>query len=183
VIFAVAIAVSAAAYPQTLGGPERFTALAVNTSGGGTASIEIAVDRWSTPAERERLMGVLLDEGAGKLLDALQHAPKVGFLRNVSSIGWDLRYASHTALPDGGERIVVATDRPIGVWEASRQPRTVDYPFTIVEMHVNADGEGEGKLSFATKIIPDKKSGTIVLENYGIQPVLLQGVHREKPAH
>ena len=29
----------------TLGGPERFTALAVNTSGGGTASIEIAVAR------------------------------------------------------------------------------------------------------------------------------------------
>ncbi len=79
--------------------------------------------------------------------------PKVGFLRQTSSIGWDLRYAHKEAIPDGGgERIVVATDRPIGNWEAFNQPRTIDYPFTVIELHIKANGEGEGKMTYATKL-------------------------------
>jgi hypothetical protein len=35
-------------------------------------------------------------------------------------------------------------------------------------------------MTYATKITADKKSNSIVLENYGISPVLLQGVKREK---
>jgi len=164
---------------QTLGSPERFTALAVNVTGGGTAQVEIAVDRWSTDAERGRLLKTLADKGPDKLLDVLKDMPKVGFIRQTSSIGWDLRYARHTPLPDGGESVVVATDRPISTWEAVNQPRTIDYPFTVVEMHINANGEGQGKMSYATKVTVDKKTDSIVLENWGTSPVLLQGVHRE----
>ncbi len=169
---------------QTSGTPERFTALAANTTNGGTAQIEIAVDRWSTPAERARLVETLRDKGPDKLLSVLQSMPKVGFLRQTSSIGWDLRYAHKEAIPDGGgERVVVATDRPIGNWEAFNQPRTIDYPFTVIELHIKANGEGEGKMTYATKITEDKKTGSVVLENWGTSPVLLQGVHRETSTH
>jgi hypothetical protein len=96
---------------QTSGTPERFTALAANTNNGGTTQIEIAVDRWSTAAERATLVKTLRDQGPDKLLSVLQGMRKVGFLRQTSSIGWDLRYAHKEAIPDGGERIVVATDR------------------------------------------------------------------------
>jgi hypothetical protein len=75
---------------------------------------------------------------------------------------------------------VLATDRPIGFWEASHRPRTIDYPFTLVEVRLNADGEGEGKLSLATKITADKDGKTVVLEDYGSQPVLLTSVKRER---
>jgi len=34
-------------------------------------------------------------------------------------------------------------------------------------------------MSTAAKIIPDKKTNTVVVENWGLQPVLLQGVMRE----
>ena len=43
---------------------------------------------------------------------------------------------------------------------------------------MNANGKGEGKLSIGTKIQADKDTGTIVLENYGTQPVLLSAVQR-----
>jgi hypothetical protein len=174
------ISLSLVAAAQTHGSPERFTALAVNMNRGGTANVEFVVNRWSTEAERTRLLNVLLENGADKLLDALKDTPKVGYVRNVESIGWDLHYAHKVPLPEGGERIVLATDRPIGFWEARNQPRSIDYPFTVVELHVNRDGEGEGKLSVATKIIPDKENGIITLENYGIQPVRLQAVRRQK---
>lgn len=36
-----------------------------------------------------------------------------------------------TALEDGGRDVVIATDRPIGFWEATARPRTIDYPFTV----------------------------------------------------
>jgi hypothetical protein len=181
VVIATAIALcSARVGAQTAGTPERFTALAVNVNRGGTAQIEIAVDRWSTDAERRRLLNALTANGPEKLLDVLKEMPKVGFIRQTSSIGWDLRYARNTPLPDGGERVVVATDRPISTWEAATQPRTIDYPFTVIEMRVNAGGEGEGKMTYATKITVDKNTDSIVLENWGTSPVLLQGVHREK---
>jgi hypothetical protein len=169
-----------AATAQTSGAPERFSALAVNMENGGTSSVQIVVNRWSTDRERDRLLSVLMEKGADKLLDVLRDTPKVGYIRNVSSIGWDLHYARRVALPDGGEQVTLATDRPIGFWEASHQPRTIDYPFTVVELRLNAEGEGEGKMSYATKIIPDKENKVIVLENYGTQPVLLQGVKRER---
>ena len=75
--------------------------------------------------------------------------------------------------------MILATDRPLSFWEESRQSRTIDYPFTIIELRIAPNGEGEGKLSLATKIIADKQSGTIVLEDYATQPVLLMAVKKE----
>ena len=49
-------------------------------------------------------------------------------------------------------RIVLALDRYISFWEQRNQPRTIDYPFTFIEMRVDAKGEGEGKMSIATKV-------------------------------
>jgi hypothetical protein len=168
---------------QTQGTPERFTALAVNMSNvgrSGAGTIDIAVDRWSTDAERDRLMTVLMEQGADKLLDVLRGMRRVGYIRSPNSLGYDLHYARRTPLPDGGERVVLATDRPVGFWEAVNRPRSLDYPFTIIELHLNANGEGEGKLSLATKIVADKDSKTIVLEDYANQPVLLTSVKRER---
>jgi hypothetical protein len=175
---ASAVAVSAGA--QTSGSPERYVANAVNLNRGASGTIEIAVNRWSTNAERDRLMKVLLDQGAEKLLDVLQDIPRVGYFRTPDRIGWDLHFARKMNLPDGGQRVVLITDRRISFWEAANRPRSFDYPFTFIELRLNNDGEGEGKMSIATKIIPDKENNIITLENYDIQPVMLTKVKRER---
>jgi hypothetical protein len=82
-------------------------------------------------------------------------------------------------MEEGGEQIVIATDRPIGFWEAVQRPRTIDYPFTLIEMRIDNEGVGEGKLSLATKIVYDQRREQIVLENYSSQPVMLTKVRRE----
>jgi len=171
---------------QTKGAPERFTAMAVNMGSPGPAgagTVEMMVNRWSTDAERDRLLAVVMEQGPEKLLETLQKMPRVGYIRTPNSIGYDLHFARKTALPDGGERVVIATDRYITFWEAANRPRSIDYPFTVIELHINANGEGEGKMSIATKITADKESKTIVLENYATQPVLLQSVRREGKSH
>ena len=183
---ALTVALGAAgthAAAQTSGSPERFTAMAVNMSNvgrTGATTVDIVVNRWSTDKERDRLLSVLMEKGPDKLLDTLRDMPRVGYFRTPNSIGYDLHYARRTPMPDGGERVVIATDRRIGFWEAANQPRSIDYPFTMIELHINADGEGEGKMSLATKIMADKESKTVVLEDYANQPVLLQSVKRER---
>jgi hypothetical protein len=163
---------------QTLGTPERFTASAINTNRGAAGNIDIQVDRWSSDAEHDKLINVLTTKGADKLLDVLQDLPVKGNFRVPGQLGWDIRYARHYPTEEGGERVVLATDRPIGFLEAANQPRSINYPFTIIEMQLNRDGEGEGKMSLATKVILDKKKNMITLENFELQPVLLTHVKR-----
>jgi hypothetical protein len=174
------LAIAVPASTQTMGTPEKYIATAVDMNRGAAGTIEIAVDRWSSDKDRDRLMSVLMSKGAEKLLDVLQDLPRVGYFRAPGNLGWDIHFARKVRLPDGGERVVLVTDRKIGFWEASRQPRSIDYPFTVIELRLNGDGEGEGKLSLATKIIPDKENNIVTLENYDIQPVLLTTVRREK---
>ena len=81
-----------------------------------------------------------------------------------------------TPLEDGGRRIVLATDRYIGFGEARSQPRSIDYPITLMEIRVDKEGNGMGKMSVATKISFDKKKNQIELENYASEPVRLQNV-------
>ena len=159
----------------------RFTAFAVKLGGPGPSTagtVELAINRWSTPGERDRLMKVLKEKGPEKLLDALTDIPRVGYIRTPDSLGYDVRFAYREPGADGGEDITVITDRYIGFWEAYYRPRTIDYPFTVIELHLNRNGEGEGKMSLATRITTDRHGDRVVLENYAAQPVLLQSVRR-----
>jgi hypothetical protein len=158
---------------------ERFSVVAVDLDQGSQTPLQIVVERWSPEAQRQRLTAVLLQKGPEKLLEALQDAPKVGYIRSTTSLGWDLHFASHVPAEEGGERIVIATDRPMGFRELWNQTRSVEYPFTIVEMRVDKSGEGDGTMSLATKVIPDKTDNVITLENYGTQRIRLQQVKRE----
>jgi hypothetical protein len=167
---------------QTMGTPAKYTAFAVNLGGltrAGASVVDLVVDRWSTDSERDQLMTTLVEKGPSKLLSALQKLRRVGYIRTPNSIGYDLHFAMKLPGQDGGERIILATDRYIGFWEARNQPRSIDYPFTLIEIRIDKDGDGEGKMSLATKIVVDKDDNTIVLENYDIQPVLLKSVRRE----
>jgi hypothetical protein len=160
--------------------PLHLTANAVNMSNTGTGqvgTVDITIDRWSGDNERERLLTVFTEKGPEKLLDALQDNKAVGRISAPGSIGYQLRYARLTAFGDGGAKIVALTDRPINGWEAVNRPRSFDYPFTLIQLQLDSHGEGEGKLSIATKITYDKSEREIGLETYASEPVRLQNVH------
>jgi hypothetical protein len=143
---------------QTMGAPERYTADAVNMDRGSAGTIDITVDRWSTDKERDALISVVLKQGPDKLLDALQDARPVGHFGAPGNLGWDLRFPKKTLLPDGGERIVLVTDRPVGFREAVNQRRSIDYPFTVIELRLNADGDGEGKCRWRQRSLTTKST-------------------------
>jgi hypothetical protein len=162
--------------------PYRFTAFAVNMGSGPKAfTVDIVLERLSTEEEREGLIAAFVEGGQDKLLPALQKIrPRVGFIRTPNSLGWDLQYAWRFVNSDGTSRLVIATDRRIDFWEARNQPRTIDYPFTIIEMRLDTKGEGEGRLAAGTKISKSRDGKTIELENYGISPVALNNIKLQK---
>ena len=171
--------------------PIRMTAFAVNMSNnlsGANAILEITINSWSTAEERKRLLDVV-PKGQNALLDELTDQPVKGRIRipgwtgsdpNNYRLGWDLHYAWQEPLPEGGTRMVIGTDRHMTMWEVRNQPRTTDYPFTLMQIQMPKEGKGQGKLMPFAMIDFDKKKNVMVLENYGSQPVSLNNITVEK---
>jgi hypothetical protein len=173
---ALPLAVPLAAQPDRA--PERFTALAVNLESPRrvmTGTVEIVVNRWSTVRERDRLLTVLLEKGPEKFLDALQDTPRVGHIRTPDGMDYDLNFSRRTPGEDDGERIEVITGRDFRFWEGINQPGPIDYSFAVIDLRINRDGQGEGRMSIATKIM----GKALALEEHVTQPVSLQKARRE----
>lgn len=193
---AIVLSTVTSASPQadksTLQLPLRMSAFAVSmatAAPGANAVMDIRIKRWSTQTERENLINTAVEKGQDALLRALQKMPDHGRISipgwtgpdpHNARLGWVLHYAFMTPGEDGGYRIGIATDRYIGMWEARNQPRTIDYPFSLIEIRLGKDGKGVGKMAVATKIDFDKKKKQLVLENYSSEPVRLNEVKIEK---
>jgi hypothetical protein len=176
---ALMVLVCSLALAQTNGQPERFTANAVSLSpqyGTGQQVVEINVNRWSASSDRDTLIAALM-KSPDELLKQLQKIRPVGTIRTPDSIGYDLHYAQQTPLPEGGRSIVIATDRPIGFWEATNRPRSIDYPFTVIQMNLDRNGMGSGTMSYATRITT--KNNIIELEDFATQPIMLNNIRAE----
>jgi hypothetical protein len=163
--------------------PQKFTAFAVDTSNlrsrAAASSVEIVIEKWSTDAQRDKLLDVLQKKGQDGLLDALEDMPVVGYIRSPGSLRYNLRFARQRAAEDGGRMIVLATDRQMSYWERTSGSRTTNYPFTVIQLQLDKNDEGVGKVSVATKIHIGVDN-VIELENFANQPVRLNEVKPER---
>lgn len=160
--------------------PETFTAFAVNmnsrTSGAATSQVDIHIQRYSTDAERDALLDAFKTGGQDRLLDALQKLPIVGYMRTPTSLRYDLHFARQVPNPEGGRKVILLTDRHIAMWEVVNSTRSMNYPFTLIQLQLGPDDKGVGKASIATKIT--QGDNVIELENFESQPVLLNNVQK-----
>ena len=157
-----------------------------NIATGANQTIQIDIDAWSNPSQRQHLIETFLEKKQDGLLRELEKQPELGRFRfpgymgpdpnNIMRLGTDIRYAMNHPGEDGGRRIVIITPRVIGFREAANQPRTVDYPFTLFEMRFDKAGKGEGRMAYMTQIGFDKKKNTVELENYSSEPVRLNNL-------
>ena len=117
------------------------------------------------------------------LAAALKKASTVGILWTSENVGYSIKYAYRLPQQDSGERIILATDRRVGAWSNLWQPAPSitpsDYPFSIIELHVNSRGEGEGRGVMTGKIFIDPAAKTIALDGYATQPTILKSVKRQ----
>jgi hypothetical protein len=122
----------------------------------------------AVPNTPDKALAAALDGGTG-----------VGYLWTSESTGYSLRYAYRIALPDGGERIILATDRRLGDLDGSWKPAdglASEYDFSVIELRLNARHEGEGKASVTGKVAIDSSANTIALEGYAALPLTFRDV-------
>jgi hypothetical protein len=214
----------AAQTSSALSGPMlRFTATAADVAG-APDSIRIDLLRWSTDAERDKLMaawnmkpGAVVPEGGGSsgrggrggagrggrggaagpgserakpmtpersLAAALQQATTVGYLWSSEVAGYAIRYAGKVSAPDGIERIILLTDRRLGennhAWDLKGNTPASNYSFSVIELRINAKGEGEGRITLTGQVAPDPAVGIVTAASYEALPVVLTKVKRHE---
>jgi hypothetical protein len=161
---------------------DRFEAFAASLGTGRTALVTITIDRWSTDEERDALLTTLQEFGPDKLLDALQRIrPPVGHIATAGRLGYDLFYARDNPNPDGSRRVVFATNRRVSFREAATNPRSMQYQFTLGELHLDKNGKGDGKLVPAARVSWNKDQKKLEIENYNALPVDLLQVTVKAP--
>lgn len=177
--FVVGFFVLAAFLPGSspTGSGARYTAVAVDGETSDSSSVQLVIDRWSTDEERRRVLEMLVGDGPDSLDGALKVMPRVGYIQTRDNLHFDLHYAHRTSEGDD-EHVVLMSDPWADFWETPHVPRTIGHPFTLIEIRLDKDGEGEGKLSLATRVTADRARGTIRLELYDLRPALLQRVAR-----
>ena len=127
------------------------------------------------------------NSGIPDLTKLLASNPSMGQIWTEGPGGYALKDTHREELPDGGQRIVVITDRPIGAlnppgpWKAEGQTTDVA-PFTVIEMHVTKDGKGEGKMSLGVPFKIEPGDQTVDLSNYAAAPVTIRNVQLRRGA-
>jgi hypothetical protein len=116
------------------------------------------------------------------LAQALGRAPTIGYLWTADVTGYSIKYAYRSQMPDGVERVILASDRRLGTHTAGWQPVVTrpltDYEFTIIEIRFDGKGVGEGRTSLTTKVVVDAEAKTVALESYQAAPAILRNVKR-----
>lgn len=110
---------------------------------------------------------------------ALQRTATVGYLWSSETAGYALRYAGKLKAPDGTERVILITDRRLGKrsgqWTPlSGTPSAGD--FSVIELRMNAKGEGEGRVSLVGKLAAESAMKIPVPESYDALPVVLKNL-------
>ena len=181
--------------PATLPLPLRLTAWAVNMGNIGTGRnnvIDIRITRWTTPEERTALLTAMVEKGSDALMKALLKLPDHGRIRIPGwqgpdpakvVLGWQLHYAWNVPDGDGGQRIVLATDRYITFAEARNNPRVSDYPFTLLDIRLDKNGEGTGRPRWRRRSPSTGRRTSWSSRTHGSEPVRLQQVKIQKRAN
>lgn len=118
------------------------------------------------------------------LTATLAEAPTIGYIwPQDSGAGYAITYAAQSSMANGGERVILVTRRRLDAytpfWTPTSSDEPTNYDFTLIEMHLDADGSGEGRTSLTTGVSLENATNTLVLDDYTGVPVIFDGVRSE----
>ncbi len=169
---------------------EREKLLAAWELRAGTAGAGAAKGRAGAKAGKAGVKGAPPPASAeavtpeASLAAALEGAVTAGYLWPTSeTAGYTIRYAGRFPAPDGGQRIVLITQRRLGALNQRWNPSAGianKYPFSVIELRLNAKNEGEGWAAQAgsVKVDPAVK----ILAGESGQPAVFRNVRPAKQA-
>jgi hypothetical protein len=96
-------------------------------------------------------------------------------------VGQGLSYPIAAALAfagrDGLRHLVLVIARPISFGEIFAASRSLDYPFSVIELDLEDDGGGSGELNVAARVSLNI-DGRVVVDDLAVRPLRILGVER-----
>ncbi len=146
--------------------PDHYSATWVVTGGVGAGQnvpIEIRINKYNSDEDIMNLATVLKEGGQDKLRSTLEKED-VGQLSPVGRVGVPIAVARKRV--QGSKTVIrVVTARNLSFLELRSGGRSVDYPFTILELELDASGKGKGSAIGAASIRFNKKKNVYEIES------------------
>jgi len=110
---------------------------------------------------------------AERLAAAVKGAPTLGYIWGEGVTGYSIKYAWRSPAAD---RVVLVIDRRLGAhapeWKLAATAPEAD--FTVLELHLDGAGAGEGKSSLSAAVVVDAAAATVALDRFAAAPALLK---------
>ena len=162
--------------------PVQYSAVAFGQSGstaGKSFGLNIYVQELTSDGDLDELVATLKNKGQDGLVSAMENIKDKGRVAPTGSVGTGMRVVRIRPNKDGGQHIVLATNRPISFPELYNGTRSRDYKFGLVMLNVDKDGKGTGSFAPLCKIKFNKKN-ELEIEHYGQKPFRLANVQLQK---
>jgi hypothetical protein len=107
-----------------------------------------------------------------RLATAVKAAPTLGYIWGDGVTGYSIKYAWRSA-----GRVVLVTERRFGAhapeWGLASETGP-EAEFTVIELHLDTMGAGEGKSSLSAPVVVDAAASTLALDRFAAAPTLLK---------
>ena len=180
--FAVAIAIGLLGpVSAAMAVPETFSATASIDSPSGQASVpvEIKIDRFTTDAERDKIVAVVKANDAAKTIKALEQQPDAGTLTFGGRVT-AIKYAYARATGDG-RLVTLVTARPVlfvGAGLPDAKPKT-GHDLAIALLMLDGKDTGVGEIALAANV-KVTESGALQTDDYGRETVRLTKIAKKR---
>jgi hypothetical protein len=157
--------------------PNSYAAVAMGVGGavgGNSVQFDFRITNFTTDQELEQFALLLKQKGPDALSSSLENLDK-GNISPVGHVGDRIaiarkRQAGKTTI------ITIVTARNMSFIERYKSGRTVDYPYGFLQVTLDENGKGTGKIMGAAKLRFDKKKGVYEIESYGNQYIRVTNV-------
>jgi len=160
---------------------EVYTGTIINVSGWpSSVGFNLTIEGRTSNEEADRYLSILAGEGQDGLMKAV-HNNRLGYIAATGQTRRDLLVVRETRL-DGRRRIIAAFERWLGFFELRAGNRSLDYPFSVIDIVFDQNGSGTGTFIGLAQVrmARDKKTEQVRLqiENFASFPAKVIGVTR-----
>ena len=143
------------------------TAMGTSTQLGKIYNVNIYIQQYSTPEERQLLIKAFKTKGQDGLIDVLEDLKPKGRVRFASGgVGNDVKYIMELPSQNGTRRLRLVTDRNIAFGELYHGTRSREHSVGAIELILTPDGKGSGTVLPACRLTVDKKKQQVEIETY-----------------
>jgi hypothetical protein len=143
--------------------------------------VDIAIWQWSTYDSHLALSDTLLEKGPAAFMSLLCDLESVGTITVMDAPPVAIRYAWFIEERNGSRRVYLGTEEPVPLAGAFFRHLPDAESLTFIELRINPNGVGDGKLSDAASLSVDESRNVIELRDYDRRPLHLLMVRSDRP--